>query len=52
MTLDQVANNRDNHFDLIRILAAIAVLVSHAWIIAKLQAYEGALSALMGRAGR
>ena len=35
MTLDQVTKNRDNNFNLIRILAAVAVLVSHAWIIAK-----------------
>jgi peptidoglycan/LPS O-acetylase OafA/YrhL len=52
MTLDQVTKNRDNNFNLIRILAAVAVLVSHAWIIAKLEAYEGALRALMQQVAR
>lgn len=30
-TLGDVADSRDNHFNLIRMVAALAVLVSHAW---------------------
>ena len=49
-TLGAVAEGRDNNFNLIRMLAATAVLVSHAWPIALGPQVPEPLEALFGRA--
>lgn len=49
MILDQVSNSRDNNFNLIRMIAASAVLVSHAFVIALGPEAEEPLEALTGR---
>jgi peptidoglycan/LPS O-acetylase OafA/YrhL len=47
--LDQVAQGRDNNFNLIRFVAAFAVLVSHAFPIALGEGAAEPLEALFGR---
>lgn len=48
MTFGDRARGRDNHFNLIRVLAAAGVLVSHAWPISLGEAAEEPLSAWIG----
>jgi peptidoglycan/LPS O-acetylase OafA/YrhL len=48
-TLGQVAQGRDNNFNLIRMVAALAVLVSHAYPIALGPGTEEPLEAIAGR---
>lgn len=46
--LAEVTDSRENHFDLIRMVAALAVLVSHAWPIALGKGTAEPLQALTG----
>ena len=48
MVLGKVATGRDNNFNLIRMLAAIAVLVSHAWPMTKGAAAAEPLVGIVG----
>ena len=48
-SLADVCAGRDNNFNLIRVVAALCVLVSHAWAVSFGAAADQPLSALLGR---